>query len=57
MDRFEGLYYDGQSSRAIPVVVVPLQNNQLLLRGDQRAVPVPRLAALGAASGPFHCAA
>ena len=35
MDRFEGLYYDGQSSRAIPVVVIPLQNDQVLLRGDQ----------------------
>lgn len=35
MDRFEGLYYDGQSSRAIPVVVMPLQNDQLLLRGEQ----------------------
>jgi len=35
MDRFEGLYYDGQSSRAIPVVVLPLQNDQLLLRGEQ----------------------
>jgi len=35
MDRFEGLYYNGQSSRAIPVVVIPLQNDQVLLRGDQ----------------------
>ena len=35
MERFEGLYYDGQSSRAIPVVVIPLQNDQVLLRGDQ----------------------
>jgi Zn-dependent protease with chaperone function len=35
MDRFEGLYYDGQSSRAIPVVVIPLQNDEVLLRGDQ----------------------
>jgi len=35
MDRFEGLYYDGQSSRAIPVVVMPLQNDQLRLRGEQ----------------------
>ncbi|MFN7872686.1 MAG: hypothetical protein ACK5QQ_10905, partial [Cyanobacteriota bacterium] len=35
MDRFEGLYSDGQSSRAIPVVVMPLQNDQLLLRGEQ----------------------
>lgn len=35
MDRFEGVYYDGQSSRAIPVVVIPLQNDQVLLRGDQ----------------------
>ena len=35
MERFEGLYYDGQTSRAIPVVVIPLQNDQVLLRGDQ----------------------
>jgi len=35
MNRFEGLYYDGQSSRAIPVVIMPLQNDQVLLRGDQ----------------------
>jgi Zn-dependent protease with chaperone function len=35
MDRFEGLYFDGQSSRAIPVVVIPLQNDQVLLQGDQ----------------------
>jgi len=35
MERFEGLYYDGQSSRAISVVVIPLQNDQVLLRGDQ----------------------
>lgn len=35
MDRFEGLYYDGQSSRAIPVVVIPLQNDEVMLRGDQ----------------------
>jgi Zn-dependent protease with chaperone function len=35
MERFAGLYYDGQSSRAIPVDVIPLQNDQVLLRGHQ----------------------
>jgi Zn-dependent protease with chaperone function len=35
MDEFEGLYFDGQSSRAVPVVVVLLPNGQVLLRGPE----------------------
>jgi Zn-dependent protease with chaperone function len=35
VDEFEGLYFDGRSSRAVPVVVVLLPNGQLLLRGGE----------------------